>query len=194
MKRFTILILSTLFLFSCSEEENSINIERPTSAFRLKHLTTAAQVADAIGDFATGWQWSDIDLTSIGPYPRMPYIYYYDIYMHRGTDPNRQIISFRVQAGGPVDSDVTLEAYLEEHPDMVAVNTSRLRDYPGVYLVKGKDNNIDKWVIELYTPHIAKDGNHTMHSIDMYSYGSTPPPADDVAVDVMVRLLEENKE
>ena len=194
MKLFTFLLLSTFLLSSCSDEENLPTIEVSPSAFRLKHLTTTSQVGNALGNFTAGWQLSDIELTNIGPYPKFPYIYYYNIFMRKGAGPSQEIISFRIQAGGPVNSDVTLETYLAEHPNMIPIHDDRLRNYTGVYLVKDKDNNHEKWSIELYTPHIAKDGNHTMHSVVMYCYGTTPPPPDDIAVTALLGLLEENKE
>lgn len=191
MKRFTLLLLSTLLLFSCADKENPLIVDNAASAFRLKHLTTKEAVVEALGDFTSGWGLTDLDITNMGPYPKFPYIYYYRIAMRRDSD--RESISVYVQAGGPVDADVTLEAFLEEYGDMVAVQVEQLKDYPGVYVVKGVDNDHDGWLIELYTPHISKDGNHTMHSIHLTGH-NTPPVADEVAVLAMLELLEENKE
>ena len=186
---------STLLLFSCSDKKDPLTIDGTSSTFRLKHLTTKEAVVGALGNFTSGWDLGALNITNMGPYPKFPYIYYYTLLMSRdnGGSSNKETIRLHVQAGGPVDSDVTLEAFLEEHEDMATVHVARLKNYPGVYVVKGKENDTDQWLIELYTPHIAKDGNHTMHSIHLTGL-QTPPVADEVAVTAMLALLEENKE
>lgn len=190
-----LIISSALLLSSCSDKGTPLPIEGTSSKFRLKHLTTTEAVVGALGNFTTGWDLGTLSVTNMWSYPKFPYIYYYTLRMSRdnGSNNYEESISIYVQAGGPIDYDVTLEEFLAEHGDMEAVNVEQLRNYPSVYVVKGKENDNEEWKIELYTPHIAKDGNHTMHSIHLTG-SHTPPVADAAAVTAMLALLEENKE
>jgi len=199
MKIFFYLVLSVVLLsVGCSSDNNSSK-ENPlfppvdnATTVRLKHLLTTGDVVEALGGYTNGWDVKELNVTNYGAYPSFPYIYYYNLPMEIETSgETTQTRSVYVQAGGPVDTDVTLEQFLAENNDYVAVNDAQLATYPRTYVVKMNDNDNEEWIIDLYTPHIAKDGNHTMHSIHLSGY-NTPPPSDSEAVKAMLRLLEKH--
>ena len=75
-----------------------------------------------------------------------------------------------VQAGG--DPDVTLEQFLQENEDYITIDHPELNNYPRTYIVKKNDNDDDYWIIKLYTPHIGKSGNKTMHEISLQGFNT----------------------
>lgn len=193
MKYLSVFLLSVFLLFSCSSDDNFLFPPVDATTVRLKHLLTTSEVVGALGGYTNGWDVRELDVTNEGSYPNFPYIYYYRLSMTieaSGGTPT-QGKSVYAQAGGGVNADVTLEQFLEEHDGYVAVSNPKLATYPRTYVVKKSDNNNDSWVIDLYTPHIAKDGNKTMHSIHL-SGSYIPPPSDEIAVEVMLGLLEKH--
>ena len=194
MKYFGFILISFITLTSCSSDEQNNDddwgfpAEEPTTV-RLKHLLTTAEVIAAAGDFTSGWDVNDLKLTNIGEYPTFPYIYYYKLDMSEIPEaaPGRKMIN--AEAGGSVDADVTLEKFLAERTDYVAVNSPFLENYPNTYIVKNIENDFDEWMIYLYTPHRDHRGNKTMHSVLLYGT-KTPPPSDEAAVSTLLNLVK----
>ena len=193
MKYFGIALISFLTLMSCSSDENTNDdwgfpVEEPTTV-RLKHLLTTAEVMAAAGNFTAGWDVNDLNVTNVGEYPTFPYIYYYRLEMTEIPETATGIKIIDVQAGGGVDADVTLEQFLAERDEYVAVNNQLLANYPNTYIVKNIENDFDEWMVYLYTPHRDQRGNRTMHSVCLIGR-RTPPPPDEAAVTTLLNLVE----
>lgn len=197
MKYFSMAFISVFVLFSCSSDENNNDFDdgffpdiEPTTV-RLKHLLTTSEVVNELGNYTTGWKVNDLNVTNVGEYPTFPYIYYYTLGMEEIPESAVGTRSISAQAGGSVDADVTVEQFLAENENYIPVNHELLSSYPNTYIVKNTENDYDEWMVYLYTPHIDKRGNKTMHSIRLYGL-RTPPPADEVAVIALLSLVEKH--
>lgn len=192
LKIFGILFLAifTLSLVSCDQSDELSLDDREGTKIRLKYLTAAAEVAEALGDYATGWDLGEFDLTDVGAYPNLPYIYYYELGMSKDI-PGSDLVEYKqVWAGaGRGTGDETLEQILNEQDWVVAVNDNRLHEFPRLFTIKNNDNDTDNWAFELWAPQVDKNGNKTTHTV--YLRGRrTPPPTDREAVTTMLSLLE----
>lgn len=196
MRKCIFLFVLSLILLSvgCSSDDTppfpSWGVE-PTTV-RLKHLLTTSEVVEALGGYTEGWDVGELDVTNLGSYPKMPYVYYYSLSMKIETAGERtQYRSVKAEAGGPVEADVTLDQFLQENVDYIAIDHPELDRYPRTYIVKKNDNDDKAWRFDLYTPHIRKSGNKTMHSIYLQG-GNTPVLTDGEAVTVLLSLVEKH--
>lgn len=167
---------------SCAKSDNKPQTQ-DTNKVRLKYLTTTEEVIEALGAYAAGWSNGELELTDVGSYPNLPYIYYYEIALMNGVQLRR------IWAGADGTGEETLEEILREGENRVAVEDVRLKAYTDVFVVKRGDNQPGSWLFSLYAPQVYTNGK-TTHMIHFSGFTTAPVPSDEEVITAMLGLLE----
>jgi len=192
------LLCLSLLLLSCINKQEESPDGATEDTVRLRHLTNADQVHEAVLSFINGYTLgSDASFTDMGSYPKVPYVYYYSVSWEKEISSLASInlsISSDTGIGGESKEEI-----LEYSTDMVEVNDARLgkAPYANVFVIRKEDNNKMDWQYELYMDlSPLNEDNHritltgTFLGPDSQADQAPPPPSDSKAISMMLELVE----
>lgn len=196
-----ILVVFTLLLSACDRNDDKEPSEITGSGIRLKHLVTAGQVANSLGDYMQEYNTEGTgSFTDEGNYPAIPYIYYYTVNFKQ--DINDHVYAWRsINAQTGMGKD-TKEEILDMFPDMEEAGDGRLgkAPYENVFVLRYKNNEKGDWRYSLYIrlAHINNQDNQVITLSG--TFGPTSHPDDEAiapepmnshdAVSAMLALVE----
>lgn len=194
------LVVLTL-LCACSTNDDKEPTETSGSGVRLKHLVTANQVANLLGEHMQGYEiQGEGNFTNEGNYPAIPHIYYYTVNFKK--DINDYVYGWRsIKAQTGMGKD-TKDEILAMFSDMEEVADGRLgkAPYENVFALRYRNNEKGDWRYELYIrlAHINNQDNQVIALSGTFGPASNPeheaiapePMNSHDAVSAMLALVE----